>query len=79
MVGAVDGVGGGGGDAAMGGADGPGGGDVVLEAAFRDGCCTKGAAWSPDGTCLLTATGDHVVRLFEVPDRISISGCWTPC
>ena len=26
----------------------------------------KGVSWSPDGTCLLTAAEDHVMRLYEV-------------
>lgn len=29
----------------------------------------KGASFSPDGTCLLTASDDTVLRVFEVPDH----------
>lgn len=45
-------------------------GAMVLEAGFGATNTTKGVAWSPDGTCLLTSTEDHLVRLFEVPDAV---------
>ncbi|KAJ1456152.1 hypothetical protein M885DRAFT_183950 [Pelagophyceae sp. CCMP2097] len=42
----------------------------VLEADEFGASITKGVAWSPDGTCLLTASDDDVVRLFEVPQQV---------
>ena len=30
--------------------------------------CVKGVKWSPDGLCLLTASEDRQLRLFELPD-----------
>ena len=39
---------------------------------FRDATlpnnCVKGVKWSPDGLCLLTASEDRQLRLFELPD-----------
>ena len=29
--------------------------------------CLKGVKWAPDGTCLLTASEDQMLRLFELP------------
>lgn len=31
---------------------------------------TKGVKFSPDGTCLLTASEDNVIRVFEVPSDV---------
>ena len=39
---------------------------ACLRADFAPGNVPKGVAWSPDGTCLLTATEDARVRLYEV-------------
>ena len=33
--------------------------------------CLKGIKWSPDGTCLLTASEDHNLRIFELPTELS--------
>ena len=38
---------------------------ACLRADFAPGNVPKGVAWSPDGTCLLTATEDARVRLYE--------------
>ena len=32
--------------------------------------CLKGVQWSPDGTCLLTASEDQQLRLFELPSEL---------
>ena len=32
--------------------------------------CLKGVQWSPDGTCLLTASEDQQIRLFELPPEL---------
>ena len=32
--------------------------------------CLKGVQWSPDGTCLLTASEDQQLRLFELPPEL---------
>ena len=45
---------------------------ALLRASFREGNVPKGVAWSPDGTCLLTATEDAQVRLYEVPARARV-------
>ena len=45
---------------------------ALLRASFREGNIPKGVAWSPDGTCLLTATEDAQVRLYEVPARARV-------
>ena len=31
----------------------------------------RGAKWSPDGLCLLTASEDHCLRLFELPEGVA--------
>ena len=33
--------------------------------------CLKGVKWSPDGTCLLTASEDQQLRLYELPAELS--------
>lgn len=33
----------------------------------------KGVKWSPDGTCLLTNSEDHKIRLFEMPEEANDS------
>ena len=33
--------------------------------------CLKGVQWSPDGTCLLTASEDKQLRIFELPPELS--------
>lgn len=43
----------------------------------------KGVAWSPDGTCLLTACEDCRLQLFEVPEAVLLSSkaaedAWRP-
>ena len=32
--------------------------------------CLKGIKWSPDGSCLLTATEDQLLRVFELPSEL---------
>ena len=32
--------------------------------------CLRGVKWSPDGLCLLTASDDHHLRLFELPEHL---------
>jgi WD40 repeat protein len=48
-----------------------------LNKASRRGCVpqdaanfTKGVKFSPDGTCLLTASEDNILRVFEVPTEV---------
>lgn len=31
--------------------------------------CLRGVKWSPDGTCILTASEDQMLRLFELPEN----------
>ena len=47
---------------------------ACLRADFAPGNVPKGVAWSPDGTCLLTATEDARVRLYEVPGAVLDGG-----
>ena len=35
--------------------------------------CLKGLKWSPDGTCLLTASEDKYLRIFELPSELHSS------
>ena len=37
----------------------------------RKNNCLKGVKWSPDGTCLLTASEDQQLRLYELPAELS--------
>ena len=32
--------------------------------------CLRGVKWSPDGACLLTASEDRHLRLFELPNEL---------
>ena len=36
--------------------------------------CLKGVRWSPDGTCLLTASEDQQLRLYELPAELAQDG-----
>mmetsp|Transcript_27393 Transcript_27393/g.85202 ORF Transcript_27393/g.85202 Transcript_27393/m.85202 type:complete len:133 (+) Transcript_27393:158-556(+) len=48
-----------------------------LVARFAQENVPKACLWSPDGTCLLTATEDAALRLFELPGAM-LAGAATP-
>lgn len=48
---------------------------VYDEFAKEPNNCLKGLKWSPDGTCLLTASEDQHLRIFELPSEV-LMGSW---